>query len=212
MNVRTLSRAWLVPLGLVLSASPARAQLQDLKWTLHGGALVPISTFGEYFGDLGATAGFGVAYPMRDRLDLTLDLALDMVTRHNYYPTPSMKIWRSMVGVDADLLGDQGNDLVLLRAGIGAGLASLRTPQFWVESRPTIEGEKISKTSLGATGGIKLGLRTGSGLIWWLGGKLNWAPIDDTNGTTLRESARNLFDPPGAATSLTITLGFNLNR
>jgi hypothetical protein len=213
MNARMLSRGGLLLLAVTMAAvTPARAQVGNLDWTLHGGALLPISTFGEYFGTVGATAGVGVAYPLRDRLDLTLDLALDMVTRHNYYPTPSMKIWRSMVGVDVDLLGDQGDDLLLMRASAGAGLANLRTPQFWVESRPTVEGERISKTSLGGTGGLEVGLRTGSGLVWWLGAKLNWVPIDDGSSTTLRASARNLFDAPGAATSVALTLGFNLNR
>jgi hypothetical protein len=213
MSLRMTLRGGLVLLAVTLAtATPARAQMLGLDWTLHGGALLPVATFGEYFGTVGATAGVGVAYPFKDRLDLTLDVDLDMVTRHNFYPTPSMKIWRAMVGVDADLLGDQGDDLLLLRGSLGAGVASLRTPQFWVESRPTVEGEKITKNSLGATGGLKLGLRTGSGLVWWLGAKLNWAPIDDTNGATLRESARNLLDMPSAATSATVTLGFNLNR
>src|SRR5690606_36648288 len=136
-------------LGLTLMrAAPALAQTQSVIWTLNGGALLPFSTFGEYFGTVGATAGVGAAYPLNERLDVTLDVGLDMVNRHDFYPTPSVKIWRSTVGLDADLLGDQGSDLLLLRATVGGGLANLRTPQFWVESRPTPEGEKITTTSV----------------------------------------------------------------
>jgi hypothetical protein len=183
----------------------------ELDWSLRGGVVLPISAFGDYF-ETGATAGLSVAYPLRDRIDLKLDADIDLINRHKFYPTPTMKLWRYGLGLEADLLGDQGNDLILLRAGVGAGATTFRSGEFWVEARPTIEGERIRTTSFTGSGGLRLGLRTGSGLIWWLGGRLNWSPINDANGETLRLAARNEQDPPGAATSLVVTLGFNLNR
>jgi hypothetical protein len=131
MSLRMTLRGGLMLLAMTLAtATPARAQLLGLDWTLHGGALLPVATFGDYFGTVGATAGLGVAYPLRDRLDLTFDADLDMITRHNFYPTPSMKIWRGMVGVDADLLGDE---LFLLDAPRVPAARIARGPRIGVD-------------------------------------------------------------------------------
>lgn len=212
MNLRIVPRSLLVLLFLVLGSAPqAHAQIRDLDWRLHGGVALPLSNFGDYF-KLGPTVGLDVGYPLRSSVDLKLDLDMDLINRHDFYATPRMTLWRYRVGVEADLLGDQGDDITLLRAHVGAGGTTYRSTEFWVESRPTVEGERIAKTYFTATGGVRVGLRTGSGLIWWLSGKLNWSPINDDDSEILREAARNELGPLGSATSVAVTLGFSLNR
>jgi hypothetical protein len=212
MNRSAAARSSLLFALLVLGgAAPVRAQLSELDWALEGGVVLPMFSFGEYF-ELGPTVGLDVAYPLRPRMDLKLDLDFDMLNRHEFYPLPVMKLWRYRVGVEADVLGDDGSDRLLLRTQAGVGASTFRSSEFWVESRPTFDGEQISKTYLTGTGGVRLGLRTDIGLIWWLGGQLNWSPVDEANRGLLQEAARNSLSRIGSATSVAITLGFNLNR
>lgn len=212
MNRSAVSRSSLL-LAVLLLAAPAtaRAQLTELDWALKGGVALPLFSFGEYF-RVGPTVGLDVGYPIRPRLDAKLDLDFDMMNRHEFYPTPVMKLWRYRVGVEADMLGDGGSDRLLLRANAGVGASTFKSSEFWLESRPTIDGEHISKTYLTGTGGVRVGVRTDIGLIWWLGGQLNWSPVDQVNKGLLQEAARNSLSPIGSATTATITLGFNLNR
>lgn len=200
-------------LAVLLLGAPTstRAQLNNLDWALKGGVALPLFSFGEYF-DLGPTVGLDVGYPLLPRMDLKLDLDFDMMNRHEFYPTPVMKLWRYRVGVETDLLGDEGSDRLLLRTNAGVGASTFKSSEFWLESRPTIEGEQISKTYFTGTGGVRMGIRTDIGLIWWLGGQLNWSPVDQVNKGLLQEAARNSLSPIGSATTATITLGFNLNR
>ena len=212
MNRPSAARTSFLLAFLVLcTAMPARAQLSELDWSLDGGVVLPMYSFGEYFG-FGPTVGLDVGYPLRPRVDLKLDLDLDVINRHEFYPTPVMKLWRYRLGVEGDLLGDDGNDRFLVRSRVGLGASTFRSSEFWVESRPTINGEHIAKTYFTATGGVRVGVRTGVGLIWWLGGQLNWSPVDEENGGLLEEAARHSLSPIGSATSATITIGFNLNR
>jgi hypothetical protein len=209
MNRRAAFRASFLLVCLVVgTALPVRAQL---RWALEGGVAVPMFSFGEYF-EYGPTVGLDVAYPVMPRLDAKLDLDLDVINRHEFYPLPVIKLWRYRVGVEADVLGDSGSDRLLLRTGAGVGASTFRSSEFWVESRPTIDGQRITKTYFTATGGMRVGVRTGVGLVWWLGGQLNWSPVDEANGGLLEEAARHSLSPIGSATSATITLGFNLNR
>jgi hypothetical protein len=201
----------LLALLAIGNAAPARAQLGELNWALKGGVALPLFSFGEYF-EFGPTVGLDVGYPLRPRVDLKLDLDFDMMNRHEFYATPVMKLWRYRVGVEGDVLGDGGDDVFLLRAHAGVGASTFHSSQFWLESRPTIDGEQISKTYFTGTGGVRVGLRTGVGLIWWLGGQLNWSPVDEENRGLLEQAARNSLSRIGSATSATITLGFNLNR
>jgi hypothetical protein len=212
MKRAAAARASLLLVFLVLgAAAPARAQLSELDWALKGGVVLPLFSFGEYF-EFGPTVGLNVGYPLRPRMDLKLDLDFDMMNRHEFYPTPVMKLWRYRVGVEADVLGDEGSDRFLLRTQVGLGASTFRSSEFWLENRPTINGEQISKTYLTGTGGVRVGVRTDIGLIWWLGGQLNWSPVDEANRGLLEQAARNSLSRIGSATSATITLGFNLNR
>lgn len=212
MDRPTVARfSLLLALLAIGNPAPARAQLSELNWALRGGVALPLFSFGEYF-EFGPTVGLDVGYPLRPRVDLKLDLDFDMMNRHEFYATPVMKLWRYRVGVEGDVLGDEGNDVLLLRAHAGVGASTFRSSEFWLESRPTIDGEQISKTYFTGTGGVRVGLRTGVGLIWWLGGQLNWSPVDEENRGLLEQAARNSLSRIGSATSAAITLGFNLNR
>lgn len=210
MNFRLVGRSWFVVLLLaVIAPSPVNAQLQDLNWRLHGGIVSPFSDFGEYF-DYGPTVSLDAGYPIGDRLDLLVDLGFDYVNKHQFYSVPNTPMFRYQVGVEGDLLGDTGNTYLRAHAGVGAN--TMRSQRFWVESRPFLEGERIVRTSPIGSGGVRLGLQTDSGLIWWLSGSVNWSPVDDEDASLLREGTLNELGELGSATTFRITLGFNLNR
>jgi hypothetical protein len=196
---------------LAVAARPAQAQLQDLNWRLHGGLAVPMSGFGEYF-EFGPTVGLDVGYPLATRLDLKLDVDLDVVNRHHFYPTPDIQLWRYRLGLEVDPVGEQPDSRFLLRLHAGAGATTFRSTEFWPDNRTSADGAKIRRTALTGTGGVRVGLRTGSGLEWWLGGKLNWSPLAAEDKDVLRDAVRNDLDPLGGAVSAALTLGFNLSR
>jgi hypothetical protein len=205
--------AW-VPLLFLLAlgvAQPARAQDGGLKLRLHGGIVQPVAGTGDYF-KFGPSAGVDVGYPVSPRMDVVLDLDMDWFNTTDIYPTPTTNLWRYRVGIEADLLGDTGDDSFILKGLAGAGATTIRSHKFWLESRQpyTYEGENINQTSLTATGGLRLGMRTPDGLTWWLSGKLNWSPLSDLNKDALQELADNKLDPLGSAMSLAITLGVTL--
>jgi hypothetical protein len=210
MNVRIASRIG-VALALLLGAAPSARAQSALDFGLHGGAILPLSTSGEYF-ELGPSVGLDVAYPVASRVDLKLDLDLDVLNRNQYYPVPDIRFVRYRAGLEAGLLGDRDEGTLLVRAYVGAGGTTFRSTEFWVETRPTIDPERIKSTAITGTGGLRLGVRTGTGLVWWLGGMLNWAPLSDANKKVLGELSRNDLGPIGSLTSATLTLGFNLNR
>lgn len=193
------------------TAQPAHAQIGNLKWRISGGIVQPLASTGEYF-KFGPSVGLDLGYPLDDRLDLKLDLDMDLLNTDAIYPTPSTNLWRYRVGLEGDLLGDQGDDLTILKAHVGAGATTYRSRKFWLESRRpyTFEGETLNQTAVTATGGLRFGLRTPDGLTWWLTGKLNWSPINDSNQEALRELARQELNPLGSALSVAITLGISL--
>ena len=212
MNRGISLKGLIVLLAMGLAAAPAaHAQMQDLNWRIHGGAILPIGDFGEYF-RTGPTVGFDVGYPLQDRVDVLAEFDFGYINTHDFYPMPAIKLWGYRLGMEADILPDRGDNLTLLRAHVGAGGVSQKSREFWLESRPFIRGEVIDKTTFSGVAGVRLGLRTDSGLIWWLGGALKYSPLDDVDGGNLREAARNELGELGSATTLSITLGFNLNR
>jgi len=211
MNARIAYRTALTLLFLLAAARALEGQQRDLTWRLHGGIAVPMSGFGDYF-EFGPTVGLDVGYPLAARLDLKLDVDLDVVNRHQFYPTPDIQLWRYRLGLEVDPLGAQPDSRLLLRVHAGAGATTFRSTEFWPDNRTSADGARIRRTALTGTGGVRVGLRTGSGLEWWLGGKLNWAPLTEEDKGVLRDAVRNSLSPLGAATSAAITLGFNLNR
>ena len=212
MSRPMVRRGWVwVPfaLALLVSAQPASAQL---KARLHGGITQPVASTGDYF-KFGPSVGVDLALPLGERVDVLLDLGWDYLNTQDIYPTPTTNLWRYGVAVEGDLLGDTGDQAVILKLLGGAGATTMRSHEFWLASRcPCVyEGETINQTSLNVNGGARLGLRTASdGITWWLTGKVNWLPMKDINQDALVELARNQLDPMGSALSAAITLGVTI--
>jgi hypothetical protein len=202
-------QSWLVlSLLAVGAAQPAHAQT---KARLHGGIIQPIASTGDYF-RFGPSVGVDLGYPVGERLDVMLELGWDYLNMTDIYPTPTTNLWRYGLGVEADLLGDTGSEPVLLKGVVGAGATSVRSHQFWLESRQPYkyEGETINQTSLTASGGLRLGVRAQNDLVWWLTTRLTWMPVKDRNSDALVELSRNQLDPLGSALGASITLGVTL--
>lgn len=204
--------SWVALFCLALvAAQPGYAQEVGIKARLHGGIVQPLASTGDYF-KFGPSVGIDFAYPLSERLDVDLDLDWDYLNVTDIFPTPTTNLWRYRLGLEADLLGDSGDATFLLKALAAGGATTVRSHQFWLASRRpyTFEGETINQTAMTATAGLRLGLRTPDDLTWWLTGKLNWSPIQDTNQDALQELARNQLDPLGSALSMSITLGVTL--
>lgn len=216
MNLRMVGRSLLALGVLALAIAPsADAQvggvLEDVGVRMHGGLILPTAGYGDHF-NFGPSVGLDLAYPLNDRLNLGLDLDWEYVNTSDIYRTPNTNLIRYRLGLEGDVLGDEGSDMALLRGLAGVGLTTVRSSAFWIESRRpyTFEGESLNETALTATGGVRAGLRTPDGITWWLTGKLNWAPIDDLHQEALRELARNELDPLSSALSFSLTLGVTL--
>ena len=104
-----------------------------------------------------------------------------------------------------------------MNAFAGVGATTFRSHKFWIKSRQpyTFEGERIKGTALTGTGGLRLGLPTPDGVTWWLTGKLNWTPLNDSNGAALRELSTDQatptgLDPISSVLGASITLGLSL--
>lgn len=210
MNRPTFGRGRVLILSFVMFATPQllHAQLGDLQLRLHGGVAQPLASTGEYF-EFGPSVAVDVAYPLVDRVDVNLDLVMDWFNAADVYATPTTNLWRYRAGLEGNVLGDMEGGGVLLKALASVGATTIRSHKFWLASRRpyTYEGETINQTSPTLTGGLRLGLRTPDDITWWLTGKLDWSPIQDTNQDALRELSRNQLDPLGSALSLSITIG-----
>ena len=211
MKHRMVRVGWVSSIGLALlvGATPANAQLQA---RLHGGVIQPVASTGDYF-KFGPSVSVDLAYPLGERADVLLDLGWDYLNTQDIYPTPTTNLWRYGVALEGDLLGDTGDDALILHALGGVGATTVRSHEFWLESRRpyTYEGETINQTSLTANAGVRLGMRTASqGLTWWLTGKVNWLPVKDINQDALAELARDQLDPMGSALSASVTLGVTI--
>ena len=206
--IRSIVRRGTIPI-LLLLAWTQPAQAQDLEVKLHGGIVQPLAAAGDYF-ELGPAISVDVGIPMSEALNVILDLEWDWLQTTDVYPTPTTNRWQYRVGVEADVAGD--DDGFQVRALASAGASTFRSHVFWLESRRpyTYEGEHINQTSLSATGGVRLGLRTSDDIQWWLTTKLNYTPISDINQDALVELARDELDPLGSALAATIQLGVTL--
>jgi hypothetical protein len=197
---------------LLVGAAPP-LQGQDITARLHGGIVQPLGSTGDYF-RFGPSVGVDVLYPFSETLGLTLDLGWDYLNTQHTVPSPTTNLWRYRVGLEAGLVGVEG-DRFLVKVLGAAGGTSVKSHEFWLQSRQPYEfgGETINETALTATGGLRLGLRTSDEITWWLTTKLNWQPVSDINQDALQElasMANNDFDPLGSAMSLAITLGVTL--
>ena len=208
MRLRSVLRGGLILLFLGVGfAQPAQAQL---KWRLHGGIAEPFGATSDYF-NLGWSGNLDVALPMSDRLDLVLDVGMDVLATSDIYPTPGMNLWRYRAELETDLVGGDDQTFVV-RALAGAGATTIVSRKFWLVSRQpyTYDGERLNSTALAATGGLRIGMKTPDDLTWWLSGKLNWSRLNEPNQDALRELSRNELDKLGAAMSFTLTLGVGL--
>lgn len=216
MSLRTVGCS-LLALGVLAltTAQPADAQvrdvLEDVGVRIHGGVILPTAGYGDHF-NFGPSVGLDLAYSLNDRLNLGLDLDWEYVNTADIYRTPNTNLIRYRLGLEGDILGDQGSDLTLLRALAGVGFTTVRSNKFWVASRRpyTFSGESLNETALTATGGVRAGLRTPDGITWWLTGKLNWSPIDDLHQQALQELTNSELDNLSSALSFSLTLGVAL--
>ena len=207
---------FLLAVLLAATAQPAQAQLSSVRLRLHGGIVQPLALGSEYF-SFGPSAAVDAAYPLSDRLDLVLDLGWDYLNTDRYKPTPVTNLWRYRAELETALVGGGDDDGMSVRAFAGVGATTFRSHKFWLLSRRpyTFDGERIRGTALTGTGGLRLGLPTPDGVTWWLSGKLNWTPINDSNSDALRElstdqATPNGFDPISSMLGASITLGLSL--
>jgi len=207
--LRRASGAALV--AVAFGAGVQSAQAQDVTVRLHGGIVQPLASTGDYF-ELGPSIAVDVGLPLTEALDLVLDLDYDWLQTTDLYPTPTTSLWRYRVGVEAGLMGNEGDGGFLLKGLVGAGATTAKSHEFWLASRRpyTFKGETINQTSLTATGGFRVGLETSDGITWWLTSKVNWTPVKDINQDALQELASNQLDPLGSQLSASITLGVTL--
>jgi hypothetical protein len=208
MSLRSVTRVLL--LLTIGAAQPVAAQIGDLEWRLHGGIVQPIGSSADYF-KLGPSLSIDVLYPLSDRLGVNLDLGWDYLNTTDVYPTPTTNLWRYRIGLEAGLMGDPGGGILLKALG-AVGATTVKSHEFWIESRRpyTVEGETINETALTASGGLRLGFQTSDGIAWWITGKLNWSPIDEFNQDALHELARFELDPLGSALNAALTIGVTL--
>ena len=98
MESLVVRRSWIAALVVaLLGPAPAQAQiggvdLGDLDARFGSGIALPVGTHGDFYG-FGPSFGLDVAYPVNDRLDVLLDLDLDLL-RNNATYLPDGKAWR----------------------------------------------------------------------------------------------------------------------
>jgi hypothetical protein len=200
---------------LAATAQPAHAQLSELRWRIHGGVIKPLATGSEYF-SLGPSVAVDAALPLGDRAELVLDLGWDYINTDDHNPTPVTNLWRYRVEVEGTLTGERDAGLSVSAFG-GVGATTIYSHKFYLVSRQPygFEGERLRGTSLTGTGGLRLGLGTPDGIKWWLTGKLNWTPLNDSNQDALHELSTNRFQPQGldpisSIMAVSLTLGVSL--
>ena len=202
-------------LGLSL-ASTVEAQERGWSWDLHAGFTFPAGTLDDYF-DAGPTVGANVTYPLRDRLDLTFSVDLDLIGGHRFYGTPDLNLFRYQVGVLADLLGEQFA-LWTLEVRARAGAATFRNRRiFWVEAATTgqpvptpedLEPRSFAKTSGTGSAGLRIRFGGDSKLNGFLAADGNWSAMGEDDTEVLRLTEPDQLDPLSSALSYSLTAGF----
>jgi hypothetical protein len=225
--MRRLSQLSLLLVCSALAAArPAHAQLSELTVRLHSGLAMPFGAFGGFY-DPGVSVAFDAAVPLRERLDLVVDLGLDYINSETGTYVPDTHLWRMQVEVEGDLVGDR-DAIFRMRPFAGIGAVYFHTKDFQIEgSTPADRSdwsnfdrrmypgylEKIEKTFFTGTGGLRLGLDAGDSVTWWLSGKLTWSPVGDAEVETLRRvPLGSELTPFGSATNVDLTLGLTIRR
>lgn len=207
--IRSIVKSGTIPILLLLaSARPSGAQ--ELEVRLHGGIVQPVAATSEYF-RFGPSVGVEAVYAISDALGFTAELGWDYLNTQDVYPTPTTNLWRTRLGIEAGLVGQEG-DRFRVNGLLGGGATVVRSHVFWLESRRpyTFDGENIDQTALTASGGLRFGLATSDDIQWWLTTRLNWQPVSDINQEALEELARFELDPLSSQTTVAITLGVSL--
>jgi hypothetical protein len=214
-NTRPQLSVLLAAALLVAFAQPAQAQLSELKWRLHGGVIQPIATGDEYFA-LGPSVAVDAAYPLAEKVDLVVDLGWDYINTDDTHPSPVTNLWRYRVEVEGALMGDRDEGLSFHAFG-GVGATTIYSHKFYLASRRpyTFDGERLTGTALTGTGGVRLGMGSPDGIKWWLTGKVNYNPLNESNQDALHELSTNFFEPEGldpisSLMAVSLTLGVSL--
>lgn len=227
MRAPAVSFSWVVLLLLALSAAPpAQAQLSELAVRLHSGLVMPFGAFGGFY-DPGVSVAVDAAVPVRERVDVVVDMGLDYINSQKGTYVPDTHLWRMQVELEGDLVG--GRDATLrIRPFAGVGAVYFHTKDFQVDGstpadqstwsnfdKRTYPGylEKIEKTYFMGTGGIRLGLDAGDSVTWWLSSKLTWSPVGDAEVATLkRVPLGKELSSFGSATNMDLTLGLTIRH
>lgn len=197
----------LLALGL-LAPTTARAQL---TWMFDAGLTVPVGTFDDYF-EAGAAASAEVAYPLRDRLNLTFGVDWDHFNSHAYYGTPNLNQWRFQAGLLADVIGKR-DDVFRVEGRLRAGASNLASEEdFWREEATlgvNLARDRVSFSKTGLAGSAGLRLRFGADrLNGFVGVSGDWAPLGTASTQVLRDAEPNALGPLSSALSYTVSAGF----
>jgi hypothetical protein len=227
MSSSAASRSWIVVALLALGiASPARAQLSEVGVRLHSGLAMPFGDFGGFY-DPGIAVGVDLAYPLRERIDVVLDLGLHYLNSQSGTYVPDTHLWRYQVGLEGDLLGD-ATSRIRVRPFGGVGAVRFRTKDFQIEGATPADRStwtnkerrnypgplfRIAKTYLSGTGGLRLALDAGDSVTWWLSGQADWTSVGESAVDLLQKvPLADELGSFGAATSTAITLGISIRH
>jgi hypothetical protein len=205
-------QSWIVlVLCLAMGAvSPAQAQLSGLDVRLTAGMIFPSGTFADYF-EPGPSVGLTFVRPAGDRAGLMFELAFERLGREQHTYVPYTNLWRYQVGGEVDVIGGAA-DVLSVRPYARVGATTFRSDYFKVVGR--VEGweslpERFSHTYLSGTGGLRLVVRPGDGLTWFLNGEYSWSPVAEADAEVLRTVSLEPLDTFGAATTMALTMGLS---
>ena len=215
----------LLVLTLLFAASTQSVSAQGpLKWRFHGGVMRPTAVGANYF-SMGPSISADAAYRLADKLDVVIDLGWDYLNTDDTHPTPVTNMWRYRAELEGSLIGDGDTGLSVNAFG-GVGATTFYSHKFWLVSQQakhlaedgvayTFDGERLRGTSLTGTGGLRLGVHSPDGIMWWVTGKVNYTPLNKFNQDALHELSTNRFEPQGLAPiksvmNFAVTLGVSL--
>jgi len=194
------------PILVLLAATGIEAQLDRLDVNPRAGAAFPVGTLADY-ANVGANFGLTVAYPVADPLGVFVNGEVDMLNGNSAFGLPDMNLWRYQAGVQGELLG-RGRDSWSLFGHVGAGGTTFRSKEFFLDTSPemlTFEG-----TYFTGSAGLMLVFGSSETVQGYLGSRVHWSPIDETETQVLRDRTRGQLDSLTAALSVPVTLGLRI--